>query len=124
MRFKLLGLIPKGFINIEERVLLDEVANYETHSLGGGEWSIEAVDSNGQCIKEFVGSNGTDGIYEADNLWEQVLQWEKDPQGGQMVIQKAAKYRAYAAPDGFVGSRSFFMKEAMRGRLHGLLLIV
>jgi hypothetical protein len=123
MRFKLLGLIPKGFINIKERVLLDEVTNYETHSLGGGEWSIEAVDTNGQCIKEFVGNNGTDD-YEADNLWEQVSQWEKDPQGGQMVIQRAAKYKAYVAPDGFVGSYGFFTKEAMRGRLHGLVLTI
>jgi hypothetical protein len=41
-----------------------------THSVGGGEWSLEVHASNGDFLFELVGSNGTNE--EADDLWGQL----------------------------------------------------
>lgn len=46
-----------------------------THAIGGGEWSIEVYDDEGNYIREFVGSNGTRDDEEADDLWSEYNAW-------------------------------------------------
>jgi hypothetical protein len=50
-----------------------DIGQSSTHSLGGGEWSIEVYHENGDFIKEFVGSNGTRS--EKDDLWGEYDIW-------------------------------------------------
>jgi hypothetical protein len=123
---KIQGLIATQLIKVDEVRAIDLVVSYQTYSLGGGEWSIEAKTSYdqsiwGPSIKEWVGSNGTDGEDPTD-LWAEVREWEKDPQGGLAIIKPAYSYQEYEAPDGTKGSYQFFKKEINHGRLHGLLL--
>ena len=52
--------------------LLREVGGQITtrsFAVGGGEWSIEVSDLNGNFLFELVGSNGTRNNEEPDNLW-------------------------------------------------------
>ena len=54
--------------------LLREVGGQITtrsFAVGGGEWSIEVSDLNGNFLFELVGSNGTRDE-EADNLWNEL----------------------------------------------------
>lgn len=121
---KIQGLIATQLIKVDAIRAIDLVVSYQTYSLGGGEWSIEAktsYDQWGPSIKEWVGSNGTDGENPTD-LWAEVREWEKDPQGGLAVIKPAYSYQEYEAPDGTKGSYQFFKREINHGRLHGLLL--
>lgn len=120
------GLTPGKKVHVPAVKAIDLVVSYQQYSVGGGEWSIEAKTSYdqsvwGPCIKEWVGSNGTQGP--ADDLWAEVEAWEKDPKGGLKVVKEAYTYRNYIAPDGTEGSYSFFRKEAMKGRLHGCLIV-
>lgn len=46
------------------------------HALGGGEWSIELHDEEGNFLKEFVGSNGTHS--ESDDLHSEADEWENE----------------------------------------------
>lgn len=123
---KIQGLIATQVIKVAAVKAIDLVVSYQTYALGGGEWSIEAKTSHdqsvwGPSIMEWVGSNGTrDG--ESTDLWAEVREWEKDPQGGLAVIKSAYSYQEYEAPDGTRGSYSFFKREIDKGRLHGLLL--
>ena len=41
-------------------------------AVGGGEWSIEVYDLNGNYLFELVGSNGTRNDEEPDNLWNEL----------------------------------------------------
>lgn len=82
-----------------------------THSVGGGEWSLEVPFLGG--IKEFVGSNGTRG-YEADDLWGKFNEWCAQPLG------KPVNY--WKAPDGTVQTKSAFYRDAKCGNLHGLVI--
>lgn len=109
MRLK--GLIPAGIKVVKNG---DLVARYTVHALGGGEWSIEAhegYDEWSPCIKEWVGSNGT--REPADDLWKRADEWAE---------QVHHKYKLWKAPDGEVGSMTYFMREAKRGHLHGCIL--
>lgn len=124
---KIQGLIATQVIKVAAVKAVDLVVNYQTYSLGGGEWSIEAKTSHdqsvwGPSIMEWVGSNGTRDGEEPTDLWAEVREWEKDPQGGLAVIKSAYSYQEYEAPDGTRGSYSFFKREIGKGRLHGLLL--
>lgn len=121
---QIIGLKLTGKINVPALRKRDLVVSYQTYSIGDGEWSIEAKTSNdqsvwGPSIEEWVGSNGT--REEADDLWEQVRQWQNDPDGGLMVIRPSYSYKEYVAPDGCSGPYSFFKKEIEKGRLHGLV---
>jgi hypothetical protein len=120
------GLVATQVIKVNAVKAVDLVVSYQTYSVGGGQWSIEAKTTHdqsvwGPCIKEWVGSNGTRDE-EATDLWAQVEEWEKDPQGGQQIVKPAYSYQEYEAPDGARGSYSFFKKEINSGRLHGLLV--
>ena len=112
----------RGFINKETVIMTNAalVDHYETYSIGDGQWSIEAKETPAQgvwspCLKEWVGSNGTRYDEEPDDLWARVAEWEKE------VIDK---YKVLVAPDGTRGKYSFFMKEARKGHLHGLICIL
>ena len=122
---KLVGLVKVGTVKVPALKVVDLVESYQTYALGDGLWSIEAKTTEdqsvwGPSIHEWVGSNGT--REPEDDLWAQVNEWVKDPNGGQMVIKKAYSYAEYQAPDGTKGSKSFFYREAKKGFLHGLLL--
>jgi len=118
------NLVKTQIVNVKAIKAVDLVVSYQSFSLGGGEWSIEAKTSHdsiwGPSIMEWVGSNGT--REETDDLWAEVEEWEKDPQGGLKVIRPAYSYQEYKAPDGATGPISFFKKEVMRGRLHGCVV--
>lgn len=123
MRIKGLNFVE--IVNVPALTVADTVYNYSSHSLGDGLWSIEAQETPdpwGPCIREWVGSNGTRYDEEADDLWEEVRQWEQDPNGGGKILREAYSYKKYEAPDGVRGSYSFFLKEIENGNLHGLLL--
>jgi len=124
---KIRGLVVARIVEVAAVKAVDLVVSYQTYSLGGGDWSIEAKTSNdqsawGPSIMEWVGSNGTRNGEEPTDLWAEVEEWEKDPQGGQVIVKPAYSYREYEAPDGVKGSYSFFKREINNGRLHGLLL--
>lgn len=51
-----------------------KVYRTETLAIGGGEWSIVVYDELGECITEFVGSNGTRDDHPAD-LWAEFNEW-------------------------------------------------
>jgi len=126
LRATIQGLTPGKKVHVPAVRAIDTVVSYQTYSVGGGEWSIEAKTSHdqsvwGPSIKEWVGSNGTQSP--ADDLWAEVEDWEKDPKGGLKVVRKGYTYRSYIAPDGTEGSYSFFRKEVMNGRLHGCLVV-
>lgn len=120
------GLIKTQIVNVKAIKAVDLVDSYQTYSLGGGEWSIEAKTSYdqscwGPSVMEWVGSNGTRDE-RADDLWAKVEEWKKDPQGGLKVIRPAYSYQEYKAPDGKTGPFSFFKKEVIKGRLHGCVV--
>lgn len=94
----------------------DSVAKYETHAVGGGEWSVEALDCYGGFIHEWVGLNGSRPGEEATDLWAEVKEWEAE------ICRPAYEYQEWLAPDGTAGSRSFFNREIEAGRLHGLIV--
>lgn len=124
---RLQGLVKANRVEVPALRNIDLVESYQTYSLGDGLWSIEAKTSSdqsvwGPCLKEWVGSNGT--REPQDDLWEQVESWEKDPEGGLKVVREAYSYQEWEAPDGTIGSKSYFMREAKRGHLHGLLLML
>ncbi len=127
VKMRIEGLIATQVINVAAVRAIDLVVSYQTYALGGGEWSIEAKTTHdqsvwGPSIKEWVGSNGTRGGGEPTDLWAEVNEWEKDPQGGLAIVREAYSYQEYEAPDGIRGSYSFFKREINNGRLHGLLL--
>ena len=107
---RILGLKKIGVITVCNG---DYVANTKTFSLGDGEWSLEALDRNGHCLKEFVGNNGTKEGYEYDDLYSLYESWAR------MVHHK---YMVFSAPDGTQSSISWFRKEIKKGRLHGLIV--
>lgn len=124
---KIQGLIATQTVNVKAVKAIDLVVSYQTYSLGGGEWSIEAKTSYdqsiwGPSIKEWVGSNGTRESEEPTDLWAEVREWEKDPQGGQAIIKPSYSYQEYEAPDGCRGSYKYFLREVQRGHLHGCLI--
>jgi len=41
----------------------------KSFAVGGGEWTIEVYDLNGNYLFELVGSNGTRNEETPDNLW-------------------------------------------------------
>lgn len=111
-KFALKGLefVTKFFVYNE-----DLVKETTTFSLGGGMWSIEVLGYNGQCLKEFVGNNGADSLYEADDLWAKYDEWSK---------RLHHRVQLWESPDGTKGSFSWFLREAERGNLHSLLVTV
>lgn len=106
--FKLLGL---KFEAKKEVLNKDLVYTTETHSVGGGDWSIEVYDFKKELLKEFVGSNGTQQDEEPADLWAEYDTWAN---------KVHHTYKAYKAPDGTIGSLKWFYQEARNGRLHGL----
>lgn len=66
---------------INEKIASLTVGRTEVHSLGGGEWSIEAYDLDGYFMREFVGENGTNSLYspdgKGDDLWEELRLWDE-----------------------------------------------
>lgn len=122
---KIRGLIFSCVKHVAAVKAVDLVVSYQTYAVGGGDWSIEAKTTPdqsvwGPSIKEWVGSNGTRDGEEPTDLWAEVEAWEKDPKGGQAIVRPAFAYKEYEAPDGTVGSISYFKREINRGRLHGL----
>lgn len=91
----------------------DYVATTETFSLGDGQWSLEALDREGHCLKEFVGNNGQRKGDEPDDLYSLYESWAKGVHH---------KYSVFRAPDGIEASLSWFRKEIMKGKLHGLVV--
>jgi len=114
---KISNLTFAGIVHVPALKNADLSARYETHAIGGGEWSIEVYGPNGEFLKEFVGSNGTRPGEEATDLWVEVSEWEQE------VARPAHSYKNYTAPDGATGSISFFRREVERGRLHGCVII-
>lgn len=102
--------------------LRDMVKHTSTHSLGGGEWSIELHAGNDDwslCLAEFVGRNGAvDGV--EDDLWAEVREWENDPKRGGAVHHIT---HWYTLPDGCVLNFHAILRDVERGCLHGLTLI-
>ena len=122
------GLHFIKWCEVPELRVIDTVVSCQTYGIGGGQWSIEAKTSYdqscwGPSCMEWVGSNGTRYDEEADDLWSEVENWKKDPEGGLKVIREAYKYRLYESPDGYQQSYSWFMREAEEGRLHGLVAV-
>lgn len=113
---KILGLTFAGIENVPALRNADLSARYETHAIGGGEWSIEVFDSNGGFLKEFVGSNGTRNGKKATDLWAEVSEWEEQE------IRPAYSYKLFVSPDGTTGSISYFRREVEKGRLHGCVV--
>lgn len=105
-----------GTIEVPEKKNVEFVSTTKTYALGDGLWSIEALDSRGCCLKEFVGSNGQCFGEEADDLWAEYSSW------ADKIAQEGYSYRAYKSPDGTVGSYSYFVREVARGNLHGCIL--
>ena len=50
-----------------------DIGKSSTHSVGGGEWTIEVYHENGDLIREFRGSNGTRD--EKSDLWADYDLW-------------------------------------------------
>lgn len=102
-------------INKEVSVLNEEkygVAEY--HELEDGTKCIkihETKDESSPVIKEFKISKKTKTAV----LWGKCNEWKK---------QVHHKYTEYIAPDGKVGTYTYFMREAENGRLHGLVVTV
>lgn len=121
---KIKGLEFVERVNVPDKKYIDLVDRYESFSLGGGEWSIEAISNSFKygIIEEWVGLNGTQPGEECDDLWGEVYEWQEDPNGGLAIAEKGYSYNIYEAPDGTRGSYSFFRKEALKGRLHGCLV--
>lgn len=113
---KINGLKVAGIINVPALKNADLSARYETHALGGGEWSIEVYGRNDEFLKEFVGLNGTRPDEDATDLWAEVYEWEE------LVARPAYSYKEYVAPDGTTGSISYFRREIARGYLHGCVV--
>jgi hypothetical protein len=59
-------------MNNIELLALNGLGNTTTHSVGGGDWSIEVFDIEGNFLFELVGSNGTNS--KADDLWAKLEQ--------------------------------------------------
>lgn len=99
----------------------DMVESSSTHSLGGGQWSIElhaGRDDWSECLAEFVGSNGQCYNEEADNLWAEVQDW---------YINEGLKTHHYTesiweTPDGSQLTKTSFLREVQKGHLHGVEL--
>ena len=91
----------------------DYVATTETFSIGDGQWSLEALNRDGHCLKEFVGNNGTREGDECDDLYSLYESWARDVHH---------QYRVLRAPDGMQASLSWFRREINKGRLHGLIV--
>lgn len=113
---KLRGFIAKRTIIVPTKYNYDLVAETKTFALGGGEWSIEVYDYQGHLLEEFVGLNGTRDDEEATDLWSEYDEWAAQ------VHEPEHEATRWTAPDGTEESPSFFYKEALRGRLHGLIL--
>lgn len=111
-KIKFIGLKKVEMITITNG---DLVANTQTYALGDGMWSIEVTGSNGELLKEFVGLNGTRPDEEADDLWSEYGEWSK---------KVHHKVQLWESPDGTKGSFSWFLREAERGNLYGLLVTV
>ena len=114
---KLQGLKFVGLREVPQTLNGDLVHSTDTFAIGGGEWSIEVYDFDGHCIKEFVGLNGTRDDEEATDLWAEYSEWCKE------VAKPAYTYKEFEAPDGERGSKSFFYREAYKGKLHGLIAV-
>lgn len=113
---KIGNLTFAGIVHVSALKNADLSARYETHAIGGGEWSIEVYGKDGEFLKEFVGFNGTRGE-EATDLWAEVSQWEQE------VAHPAYSYKKFVSPDGTAGSMSFFRSEISKGRLHGCVVV-
>ncbi len=110
------GLHFVGIAKVKAMTNGDLVSDFKVFALGGGEWSIEAVDADGSLLKEFVGLNGTRNEEEATDLWAEAAEWSKQE------ARPAYSYKEFKAPDGTLGSISFFRNEVLRGRLHGCVV--
>ena len=99
------------------------VKSSSTHSLGGGEWSIElhaGYNDWSECIAEFVGSNGQCFGEEPDDLWAEVAEWETDPNGGLAIHHWEAS--VWRCPDGLDMTVHQWLRAVNDGRLHGIQL--
>lgn len=67
----------------------------ETHSLGGGEWSIELYIDD-QFYKEWIGLNGTRPDEEKSDLWSEFDQWWEHHKNDILYKQSI-----FVAPDGY-----------------------
>lgn len=117
-----------GLVKVPRTYIKDILGECSTHSVGDGEWTIEAYHVNGTFLKEFCGENGTrtyvgddDRLHnvEADDLLSELYKWAKST-----IYKEKYSYKNYQAPDGTTGSYSFFVREAGKGHLHGLVVIL
>lgn len=93
------------------------------HGLGGGMWSIElhaGHDDYSECLAEFIGSNGQCFGEEADDLWAEVSNWEKDPNGGLVIHHWEGSI--WRCPDGCEMNVHQWLRAVDEGRLHGVQL--
>lgn len=96
------------------------VSESKTFGLGDGLWSIELQDGYGNCIAEFVGSNGQCFGEEPDDLWAEVEEWKSDPKGGLAIHHWSPS--VWRTPDGSELTKNQFLREVESGRLHGVVL--
>ena len=102
---------------------IELVKSSTIHSLGGGQWSIElhaGYDDWSECLAEFVGSNGQCFGEEASDLWAEVREWEKDPEGGLAIHHWEAS--VWRCPDGCEMTLKQWLRAVDEGRLHGVQL--
>lgn len=124
---RLQGLKYVGLVKVPRTYIKDILGKCSIHSVGDGEWTIEAYHVNGTLLKEFCGENGTrtyvgddDCLHnvEADDLWSELDKWAEST-----IYKDEYSYKDYQAPDGTTGSYSFFVREVGKGHLHGLVVI-
>lgn len=122
---KLQGLKYVGLVKVPHTYIKDILGECSTHSVGDGQWTIEARHKNGELLKEFIGENGTETYIgdddclhnvEADDLWSELDKWAEST-----IYKEKYSYKNYQAPDGTTGSYSFFVREVSKGHLHGLV---
>ena len=123
---KLIGFVASRKVVVAPVTISAAVCQYKTFACGGGEWSLELWDKEDSCIQEFVGNNGTKNVWnpsgESDDLWEEASEWLQ--LHGEEIYKEGYSFREYEAPDGFWRSYSWFLKEARKGNLHGLIAIL
>lgn len=118
VKMKLQGLRFVERVNVPRTYIKDILGECSTHSVGDGQWTIEAYHKDGRLLKEFIGENGTKNNVEPTDLWSELDKWAEET-----IWAEAHSYKKYQAPDGTEGSYTFFLNEVIKGHLHGLVAI-